>query len=215
MHFHSDGSVEDWGYSIKFEAAFPPISGDGIKSIHWLDQLSRQMIGCITLISKGLINDGDWDETIETQSNIAHMQTLIKPSMFAPLPIESRSAEEALLYDLIENPDKDEPKALLSIMNNFNSNSSNEEINAKKGVVDLECEQVISKAVRAAKSALIKTNKLQAEAFALASGRRRSPSQVFQKAWRIGDQQLNGYFSYSDAKVKKNIYIYIVNITSF
>ena len=63
--FHSDGSMEDWGYKYTVTPTFPPRAKTN-NNTHWLVRLEFELVQCTAALASALVVGLPWQEPLET-----------------------------------------------------------------------------------------------------------------------------------------------------
>jgi hypothetical protein len=185
FYFHSDGSVQDWGYKFTVTSKLP-YTGEN-QSCHWIEVLNRQLVTFSASLASVLLRGEDWNEEIETSDNISWFRTqVIKASAFAPITSQSsKNDEENFLRELTTRPEGSLAAKFVQVMK-------------KQVLEDQGSIEAINRAVYSTCAAILKHNHLTAEALAIAKGTRVAEiSPLLIKAWKSG-QKMRNYFDLAD-----------------
>lgn len=185
LNFHSDGSVEDWGYKFKVTARFPV--KDNMETRNWLHILLFDIVNALSLLGKNLFIGPVKDNLLEDSYQIWMENTLVKPEYFL-YQEESQLIIEAdkFLNQFTTNPQGDLALNFIAKMKPF--------VLEDQGSIDC-----INWAVYSTCAALIRANNMTAEALAYAKNDLNEPSQKLIKVWKAG-QKMRRYFDLYDLK---------------
>lgn len=64
--FHSDGSMEDWGYKYTITPTFPA-RPKAVNATHWMVRLEFELVQCTAALASALVVGLPWQETLETE----------------------------------------------------------------------------------------------------------------------------------------------------
>lgn len=65
LYFHSDGSVEDWGYKFTATPTYPQKAAE-VSRTHWLVKLEFQLVQCTASLAAELVSGLPWQDPLET-----------------------------------------------------------------------------------------------------------------------------------------------------
>lgn len=65
LYFHSDGSVEDWGYKFTATPLYPPRAAE-VSRTHWLVKLEFELVQCTSTLAAELVTGLPWQDALET-----------------------------------------------------------------------------------------------------------------------------------------------------
>jgi hypothetical protein len=183
VFFHSDGSVEDWGYKFTVTAFFPPKTG-ARNRLEWIAKMNLDLVEIQSALAVTLVQGPSW-RPIEDEYSSWMENSLVRPEYFSFNP-DLEDEVDRFLHDLAELP-VDTPAAhFLQVMR-------------RRVPVDQGSVEVINRAVYATCAAIIRANNLSSEAYAIATGKRAQPSDALVKVWTTG-QKMREYFKLSDVK---------------
>lgn len=179
--FHSDGSVEDWGYKFTAQATYPPKTASTNRS-NWLLKLNFEIIHALSSIGAVLLA-GPEKKPDEIKYAAYMENSLVKPELFL---YNNGPPEDAFLLDLILRPPGGLGERFARIMKT-------------KVMEDRGSIESINNAVYATCAAIIKANNLHKEAYAIATQTRSDISPTLCKAWKAG-QKMRAYFDLKDVR---------------
>jgi hypothetical protein len=183
VFFHSDGSVEDWGYKFTVTAFFPPKTG-ARNRLEWISKMNLDLVEIQSALAVTLVQGPSW-KPIEDEYSSWMENSLVRPEYFSFNP-DLEDDVDRFLHDLAELP-VDTPAAhFLQVMR-------------RCVPVDQGSVEAINRSVYATCAAIIRANNLSSEAYAIATGKRAQPSDALVKAWTTG-QKMREYFKLSDVK---------------
>jgi len=184
-YFHSDGSVEDWGFACTFTVEITEMGDKQVKQ-HFLRILDHQILDCVISLASAFIIGEPINEALEEPNSAYIENSLVSPALFEGGV--GTSEGDVLLHDLVDRPEGSLAASLASIMHPF--------VSEDQGTV-----VAVNRAVYATCAAIIKANGLVAEAVSIAKGVRsaREISATFTKAWRAG-QKMRAFFELGDLR---------------
>lgn len=188
LFFHSDGSVEDWGYKFTLTANYP-IKLSAQNRSNWIVKLSFELVQALSILGSAMIQGPSWNEELEGKLSTWMENPLIKPELF-DLSAAPATEQDKFLLELVDRPSK----------------SLSELFVRKMKAIVLEDQgnvEYINKAVYATCATIIKANNLTMEAFAFANGHRDQASSALIKAWKSG-QKMRSYFELNDVRESMN-----------
>jgi hypothetical protein len=112
--FHSDASVEDWGYKFTAQGVFPP-EPSVINRHNWLLKLTFETTQALCSIGTVLMKGPE--KKLDLEMRYAHFMdnSLVKPELFL-FKQSNLSAEDAFLYELIERREGSIAEKFVKIM---------------------------------------------------------------------------------------------------
>lgn len=78
VYFHTDGSVEDWGYRFTVTPTYPPKPSTGAHSTHWLVRLEFELAQCTAALASVLVTGLPWQESLETPNAVWMHSPLVR-----------------------------------------------------------------------------------------------------------------------------------------
>ena len=64
LYFHTDGSVEDWGYRFTATPKYPA-KPSGASKVHWLARLEFEMVQCSAAIAAVMVKGLPYNDELE------------------------------------------------------------------------------------------------------------------------------------------------------
>eukprot|EP01039_Chlorochromonas_danica_P004879 gene4879-5347_t len=184
VYFHSDGSVEDWGYKFTAQAVFPPQQTD-INRQNWLLKLNFEIGRVLCNIGSVLMRGPEKKQDLEVKYAHYMENSLVRPELFS-FQEQSLGSEDNFLQNLIYRNGNELSDKFIRIMKS-------------KVMEDRGSVEAINNAVYATCAAILKANNLVKEAVALATGLRSECSPALIKAWKAG-QKMRAYFDLKDLR---------------
>lgn len=185
VYFHSDGSVEDWGYKFTATAYFPKRLTNPTKT-HWMIRTDFELVDFLCSFAALLVEGPSVNLELENSLYTEWIESgsLIKSELFEG--VERASEEDSFLYDLIDRP--------VGTLADAFANRMKAVVQEDQGTIG-----TINRAVYGCCAVLIKYRNLASEATALAKGLRKEPSSTLIKAWKYG-QKMRSYFDLQDLR---------------
>lgn len=183
VYFHSDGSVEDWGYTLTITATYAAKTGGARNRLVWIPQLTLDLVDAQSTLAACLVQ-GPALKPLETECVSWMKNPLVRPDYFSYSTSEDEV--DTFLNNLVDRPAGSASEHLVQLM--------------KRHVgEDQGNDESINRAVYSTCAAIIRANNLAAEAFALATGKKEQPSPAMIKAWSNG-QKMREFFRIGDVK---------------
>ena len=81
LYFHSDGSVEDWGYKFTCTPTYPHKASSNSNSAnrtHWLVKLEFELVQCSAALAAVLVQGLPWQDSLENSHSVWMENPLIR-----------------------------------------------------------------------------------------------------------------------------------------
>jgi hypothetical protein len=114
FHFHSDGSVEDWGFKFTASATYPPKSSTANRH-DWMLKLNFEIIQALSSTASILLRGPEKKQDLEVQYGHYMENSLVKPELFTYRET-NLSSEDRFLHDLITRSEDGLGEKFIKIM---------------------------------------------------------------------------------------------------
>jgi hypothetical protein len=146
--------------------------------------MNLDLVDIQSMIASTLVQGPSW-KPIEDEYSTWMENSLVRPEYFSFTP-DAEDEVDRFLHDLFERASDSVAEKFVSIMK--------KRVHEDQGSIE-----AINRAVYGTCAAIIRSNELSAEAFAVATGKKAQPSPALIKAWTTG-QKMREYFKLSDVK---------------